>query len=72
VADFIVQECGRTPEPGEELLIRDLAAEIESVEGGRITSLIVTPPRAADEEGDGRGAEGHVGEMDSDAPGAER
>jgi CBS domain containing-hemolysin-like protein len=45
VGDFIVREIGRVPEPGETLDVWDLAVEIESVENGRISSVIVAPPR---------------------------
>jgi CBS domain containing-hemolysin-like protein len=45
VGDFIVREIGRVPEPGETLEVWDLAVEIESVENGRISSVIVAPPR---------------------------
>jgi CBS domain containing-hemolysin-like protein len=49
VADFIVRETGRLPEPGERLEIWELSVEIESVENDRIASVIVTPPRPEDE-----------------------
>lgn len=45
VGDFIVRENGRMPEPGERLEILELAVEVESVENGRIASVIVAPPR---------------------------
>ena len=45
VGEFIAHEIARMPEPGEELEILDLSVEIESVENGRISSAIVTPPR---------------------------
>ena len=50
VGDFIVREIGRMPEPGERLDIRELAVQIESVENGRISSVIVAPPRAAEDD----------------------
>ena len=56
VSDFVVREIGRMPEPAEHVDIRELAVEIESVENGRIASVIVRPPRADD---------------DSDEPGTE-
>jgi putative hemolysin len=57
VSDFIVREVGRMPEPGERLDVWELAVEIESVENGRISSVIVTPPRP-DEDGEEPGREG--------------
>ncbi|MEO6237111.1 MAG: hemolysin family protein [Vicinamibacterales bacterium] len=71
VADFIVEECTRTPEPGEQLEIRQLSVEVESVENGRISSLIVTPPRTADSEDD-EDEEEDDGEARSDEPGVKR
>jgi putative hemolysin len=54
VGEFIVREIGRMPEPGETIEVWDLAVEIESVENGRISSVIVTPPALDDDvvEGD--------------------
>jgi putative hemolysin len=52
VADFIVREVGRLPEPAERLEIRELPVEIESVENDRVASVIVTPPRGDDEDGE--------------------
>jgi CBS domain containing-hemolysin-like protein len=49
VSDFFVREIGRVPEPGERLDVWELPVEIESVENGRISSVIVTPPRSDDE-----------------------
>jgi CBS domain containing-hemolysin-like protein len=59
VSDFFVRQIGRMPEPGERLDIWELSVEIESVENGRISSVIVTPPRSAedDEDGDEPGGE---------------
>ena len=48
VGEFIVREAGRMPEPGETIEVWDLAAEIESVENGRISSVIITPPALDD------------------------
>jgi CBS domain containing-hemolysin-like protein len=45
VGDFIVRETGRVPQPGETFDVWDLAVEIESVENGRVSSVIVAPPR---------------------------
>jgi putative hemolysin len=56
VSDFFVREIGRMPEPGERLDIWELPVEIESVENGRISSVIVTAPRS-DDDGDEPGAE---------------
>jgi putative hemolysin len=56
VADFVVREAGRMPEPSEKLEIRGLDVEIESVENDRILSLIVRPPRADDDEDEAAGA----------------
>jgi CBS domain containing-hemolysin-like protein len=52
VGEFVVQELGRIPEPGEQFQIRELDAEVESVEDGRIASVIVTPPRLDEDEDD--------------------
>jgi putative hemolysin len=49
VGEFVTREAGRLPEPGEQLVIWELPVEIESVEDGRIASVIVFPP-PADEE----------------------
>ena len=49
VGEFVAREAGRVPEPSERLVIRELPVEIESVENGRIASVIVTPP-TGDEE----------------------
>jgi CBS domain containing-hemolysin-like protein len=52
VGEFIVREIGRMPEPGEHLDVWELPVEIESVENGRISSVIVEPPRGDTGEGD--------------------
>jgi putative hemolysin len=52
VGQFVVQELGRIPEPGEPFEIRELDAEVESIEDGRIASVIVTPPRLDEAEDD--------------------
>jgi magnesium and cobalt exporter, CNNM family len=44
VGEFVVREIGRMPEPGETIEVWDLAVEIESVENGRISSVIAVPP----------------------------
>jgi CBS domain containing-hemolysin-like protein len=53
VGDFIVREIGRVPEPGVTLDVWELAVEIESVENGRISSVIVAPPRLDDDVTEG-------------------
>ncbi len=45
VGEFIVREIGRMAAPGEHLDVWELPVEIESVENGRISSVIVEPPR---------------------------
>jgi putative hemolysin len=57
VADFILREIGRLPQPAESLSVRELAVEIESIENGRISSVIVTPPRLDDETASDDGQE---------------
>jgi CBS domain containing-hemolysin-like protein len=49
VGEFVVREIGRMPEPGETIEVWDLAVEIESVENGRISSVIITPPALDDD-----------------------
>jgi CBS domain containing-hemolysin-like protein len=49
VGGFVIREAGRLPEPSETLDVWDLPVEIESVEDGKLSSVIVTPPRLADE-----------------------
>jgi CBS domain containing-hemolysin-like protein len=44
VDEFVRRQAGRIPEPLEQLTIAGLAAEVEAVEGGTVTSLIVAPP----------------------------
>jgi CBS domain containing-hemolysin-like protein len=52
VADFIVREIGRLPQPGEKLEIWELPVEIEGVDVDRITFAIVTPPGMDDDSAD--------------------
>jgi putative hemolysin len=52
VGEFVAREIGRMPEPGETLELWELAVEIESVENGRIASVIVAPPRDLSERED--------------------
>jgi putative hemolysin len=54
VGEFIARETGRIPEPGEKLETWELPVEIESVENGKLSSVIVTPPHL-DEDEDGEG-----------------
>jgi putative hemolysin len=49
VGEFIAGEAGRLPDPAERLVIRELPVEIESVENGRIASVIVSPAAPDDE-----------------------
>jgi CBS domain containing-hemolysin-like protein len=44
VDEFVRRQAGRIPEQLEQLTIAGLAAEVEAVEGGTVTSLIVAPP----------------------------
>jgi putative hemolysin len=44
VGEFVSREAARVPDPGEHLVIWELPVEIESVEDGRIASVIVSPP----------------------------
>jgi putative hemolysin len=45
VGEFIVRDIGRMPVPGEHIDVWELPVEVESVENGRIASVIVEPPR---------------------------
>jgi putative hemolysin len=56
VGEFIVREAGRIPEPGDRHEVWDLPVEIESAENGRLTSVIVTPPRLDEDENGEAGA----------------
>ena len=53
VADFVVSEAGRLPEPAEKLEVGGLEVEIESVENDRIMSVIVRPRDEDDDEDEG-------------------
>lgn len=54
VGEFVAREAGRMPEPGEHVEVFELDVEIESLEDGRIASVIVRPPRLdEDDNGDG-------------------
>jgi CBS domain containing-hemolysin-like protein len=53
VAAFVAEQAGEVPEPGAQLTVLDLPVEVESVENGVITSVIVTPPYLEeDDDGD--------------------
>ena len=53
VAAFVAEEAREVPEPGAQLTVLDLPVEVESVENGVITSVIVTPPYLEeDDDGD--------------------
>jgi putative hemolysin len=58
VGEFVAREAGRVPQPAEHVEIGELEVEIESIEDGRIGSVIVTPPRLDEDEND----EGDEGE----------
>ena len=53
VADFVVGEAGRLPEPAEKIEIGGLEVEIESVENDRIMSVIVRSREEDDDEDEG-------------------
>jgi CBS domain containing-hemolysin-like protein len=53
VGDFIVREAGRMPESGETIEVWELPVEIESVENGRISSVIVAGPRPDEDVAEG-------------------
>lgn len=51
VAGYLVEQLGRLPEPGDEVLIDGLPIEIEAVEEGAVASVIVGQrPGGTDEE----------------------
>jgi putative hemolysin len=52
VGEFVAREAGRVPQQGEYVEIGELEVEIESIEDGRIGSVIVTPPRLDEDEND--------------------
>ena len=52
VGEFVVRVAGRLPEPGERLEVWELAVEIESVEYGKVASVIVAPPRLDEDAAD--------------------
>jgi CBS domain containing-hemolysin-like protein len=49
VGEFVVREAGHVPETGDTFNVWELPVEIESLENGRLSSVIVTPPQLADE-----------------------
>jgi len=50
VGEFVVRTIGRVPEPGERIDVWELPVEVESVEEGKLSSIIVQPPRYDDDE----------------------
>jgi CBS domain containing-hemolysin-like protein len=48
VSAYVSAAAGRVPEPGERLKVGELDAEVESVEGNAITSVIVGPRKAVE------------------------
>ena len=50
VGEFITREAGRVPEGQERFDVWELSVEVESVENGRLLSVIVTPPRMEQDE----------------------
>jgi putative hemolysin len=53
VGDFVTRTAGRLPAPAERLDVWELPVEIESVENGRIASVIVAPPALDDTDEEG-------------------
>jgi CBS domain containing-hemolysin-like protein len=45
----VLQGLGRIPEPGEEVVVDGLQVEIEAVDNGAVTSVIVGQRPAGDE-----------------------
>jgi CBS domain containing-hemolysin-like protein len=62
VGDFIVRETGRVPETGDRFEVWELPVEIESVENGKVSSVIATPPQLDKDKGY-EGDEGHEGDQ---------
>jgi putative hemolysin len=57
VGEWVMRAAGRVPESGDRLDVWGLAVEIESIENGKIASVIVAPPRLDEEDDDnGEGA----------------
>jgi putative hemolysin len=56
VGEFIVREAGRLPESGDRLDVWELPVEVESVESGKISSVIVAPPQLDEDEKDDEAA----------------
>jgi CBS domain containing-hemolysin-like protein len=50
VGAFVAEQAGGLPEPGARLTVLDLPVEVESVESGFVTSVIVTPPYLDEED----------------------
>ncbi len=49
VGDFLVREIGRVPETGDRFDVWELPVEIESVENGNVSSVIVAAPQPEEE-----------------------
>jgi CBS domain containing-hemolysin-like protein len=62
VGDFIVRETGRVPETGDRFEVWELPVEIESVESGKVSSVIATPPHQEDEGNEGYEGDEGAGE----------
>jgi magnesium and cobalt exporter, CNNM family len=54
VAAFVAEHSAGVPDSGDHLTVLDLPVEIESVENGIITSVIVTPPYLEDDDDEDR------------------
>ncbi len=50
VGEFVVREAGRVPDTGDVVEVWELPVEAESIENGKLSSVIVTPPRAVEED----------------------
>jgi putative hemolysin len=50
VGAFVAEQAGGLPDPGARLTVLDLPVEVESVESGFVTSVIVTPPYLDEED----------------------
>jgi putative hemolysin len=52
VGAFVAEQAGGLPEPGAQITVLDLPVEVESVEDGAVTSVIVTPPYLEADDGE--------------------
>lgn len=50
VGALVADQAGGVPDPGSQLIVLDLPVEVESVENGVVTSVIVTPPFFEEED----------------------